>query len=123
MYCIYKKSGEILCFTTEKVTQNILDRWYKSKHGECLAIEVDDKYGYELNENYTIVDGEIKEIKEDVYSSELIDAKRGLKRTDWKVVRHLEEKNRGSGTTLTDEEYDALTQTRNQWREFINNND
>ncbi len=36
--------------------------------------------------------------------------------TDWKVLRHLEQKDRGVTTTLTEAEYEALCVQRDSWR-------
>lgn len=40
-----------------------------------------------------------------------------LKRTDWKMVRHRDQKDLNIETTLTDEEYQELLTMRQTWRE------
>lgn len=47
-------------------------------------------------------------------------AKKFLDSTDWKVVRHLDERELNQGTTLTEQEFNDLLQERKQARETLN---
>lgn len=47
------------------------------------------------------------------------EAQHFLDETDWKVWRHVDEKNAGVATSLTQEEYDDLFQERQEARNLI----
>jgi len=62
----------------------------------------------------------VSEITVDKTRDELnAEAEAFLKDTDWKVIRHIDEQNAGIETSLTQEEYEALFQERQQARDLV----
>jgi hypothetical protein len=43
-----------------------------------------------------------------------------LNSTDWRAARHRDEKELGSETTMTEDEYSALLEKRKNWRTLLN---
>lgn len=87
--------------------------------GWDTILEVDRGLFHETDPigDYHIQNGELtKKVNNRV---EQVDARMSLTGTDFKVTRHLEQKEQGIETSLTDAEYAALLAQRQEWRDLI----
>jgi hypothetical protein len=112
MYHIYyKSSGEIRMISLEKADDAII----QINFGDDILHMAYDGELDPMFEKYVIENGEVKKIDKDrtgEYKDNLIN-------TDFKVTRHLEQKEQGIDTSLTDAEYESLLVQRQEWRDLI----